>query len=76
LSWPSRVDYSAALEEEASQKLWLTGDILGWRGPWGTTYPANLRLLASQITEDEWVKRATNSYASGSASGKPSRNLP
>jgi mono/diheme cytochrome c family protein len=23
---------------------WLTGDALGWQGPWGTTYPTNLRL--------------------------------
>ncbi len=23
---------------------WLTGDSLGWRGPWGTTYAINLRL--------------------------------
>ncbi len=26
------------------EKEWLTGDALGWRGPWGTTYPTNLRL--------------------------------
>jgi len=26
------------------EKQWLTGDQLGWRGPWGTTYAANLRL--------------------------------
>ena len=24
---------------------WLTGDSMGWQGPWGTTYAANLRLL-------------------------------
>lgn len=23
---------------------WLTGDLLGYAGPWGTTYPTNLRL--------------------------------
>lgn len=22
---------------------WLTGSTLGWRGPWGTSYPSNLR---------------------------------
>src|SRR6266850_1701800 len=37
---------------------WLTGDVLGWRGPWGTTYPANLRLYFQTMTEDEWVKKA------------------
>ena len=26
------------------EKEWLTGDALGWRGPWGTTYAPNLRL--------------------------------
>ena len=25
------------------ESQWLMGDKLGWRGPWGTTYPANLR---------------------------------
>jgi mono/diheme cytochrome c family protein len=40
------------------EKLWLTGDKLGWRGPWGTTYPANLRLVAQSLTEAQWMKRA------------------
>ena len=40
------------------EKAWLTGDALGWRGPWGTTYPTNLRLYLAGISEDEWVKRA------------------
>jgi mono/diheme cytochrome c family protein len=34
---------------------WLKGDMLGWRGPWGTTYPANLRLSLATKTEDQWV---------------------
>lgn len=37
---------------------WLTGDALGWQGPWGTTYPANLRLLFSQMDEKAWLVRA------------------
>jgi mono/diheme cytochrome c family protein len=37
------------------QKDWLTGGVLGWRGPWGTTYPANLRLYFQEITEEQWV---------------------
>ena len=40
------------------EKQWLTGDHLGWRGPWGTTYPSNLRLYMSRISEDQWVKTA------------------
>lgn len=34
----------------------LTGGAIGYRGPWGTTYAANLRLLASQVSEDAWVR--------------------
>ena len=37
---------------------WLLGDALGWRGPWGTTYPTNLRLYMQDLTEDQWVKKA------------------
>ena len=36
---------------------WLTGDALGWRGPWGTTYPTNLRLYMQDLTEEQWVKK-------------------
>jgi mono/diheme cytochrome c family protein len=34
---------------------WLVGDSLGWRGPWGTTYPINLRLYLQGMTEEQWV---------------------
>ena len=37
---------------------WLTGDAMGWQGPWGTTYPANLRLLFSRMDEKAWLVRA------------------
>ncbi|HPF57296.1 MAG TPA: cytochrome C [Candidatus Competibacteraceae bacterium] len=40
------------------EREWLLGDRLGWRGPWGTTYPSNLRLYMHKITEDQWVKIA------------------
>jgi mono/diheme cytochrome c family protein len=40
------------------EKQWLTGDQLGWRGPWGTTYATNLRLYMQNFTEDQWVKLA------------------
>ena len=43
---------------KVDEKLWLTGDKLGWRGPWGTTYPPNLRLVAQNLTEDGWMSRA------------------
>ncbi len=34
---------------------WLTGTSLGWRGPWGTTYPINLRLFMGQMSEAQWL---------------------
>lgn len=34
----------------------LTGSPVGFRGPWGTTYASNLRLFASQFTEENFVK--------------------
>lgn len=34
---------------------WLTGSNLGYRGPWGTSYPANVRLEFQQISEDQWL---------------------
>ena len=40
------------------EKLWLTGDSLGWQGPWGTTYPINLRLFMHGLTADQWLQIA------------------
>lgn len=40
------------------EDTWLLGDSLGFRGPWGTTYPSNLRTYFSQMSEDEWVEKA------------------
>lgn len=35
--------------------MWLTGNSVGYRGPWGTSYAMNLRLVAQTDTEEEWV---------------------
>ena len=40
---------------KVEEATWLTGDRLGWRGPWGTTYPANLRLTVKNMTADQFV---------------------
>lgn len=40
------------------ESQWLLGDQLGWKGPWGTTYPINLRLYMQDLTEEQWVKKA------------------
>ena len=37
---------------------WLTGVPVGYQGPWGTSYPANLRLVVSRLTEAQWVEHA------------------
>lgn len=37
---------------------WLTGNPVGFSGPWGTSYPANLRLTAQAMPEAAWVGRA------------------
>jgi mono/diheme cytochrome c family protein len=39
------------------EEQWLTGDALGFQGPWGTTYPTNLRLYFKDMTEAEWLKK-------------------
>jgi len=38
-------------------KAWLTGRVVGFQGPWGTSYPANLRLKVQGWTEQEWLAR-------------------
>jgi mono/diheme cytochrome c family protein len=40
------------------EKDWLTGDALGWRGPWGTTYATNLRLVMPAMTQKQWLAHA------------------
>ncbi len=37
---------------------WLTGVPVGYRGPWGVTYAANLRLSMSKLTEEQWLQQA------------------
>ncbi len=40
------------------EAAWLTGDALGWRGPWGTTYATNLRLFMAKMSEAQWLQYA------------------
>jgi mono/diheme cytochrome c family protein len=39
---------------------WLTGSPLGNHGPWGTTYPANLRLKVAGMDEASWMTYTAN----------------
>jgi mono/diheme cytochrome c family protein len=34
---------------------WLTGSDVGFRGPWGISYPSNLRLTVQHIDEEQWL---------------------
>ena len=43
---------------QVPEAKWLLGDGLGYRGPWGTTYPINLRDYIGKISEGEWVTKA------------------
>lgn len=43
---------------KVAQSQWLVGDSLGWQGPWGTTYPPNLRLYFQNLSEAQWLKKA------------------
>ncbi|MFA6443259.1 MAG: c-type cytochrome [Sterolibacterium sp.] len=45
-------------EGKVPDNLWLTGNALGFQGPWGTTYPVNLRLYMNKMGEAQWIARA------------------
>ena len=35
---------------------WLTGDSVGFSGPWGVSYPANLRLSFQNMDEEQFIE--------------------
>src|SRR5215212_4474738 len=45
-------------EGDIPESEWLKGSVVGWRGPWGTTYAVNLRLRLHTMSEDEWTQFA------------------
>lgn len=46
----------AASGGQVAESEWLTGNDVGYRGPWGTTYGRNLRRSVAAMTEDEWAE--------------------
>lgn len=46
-----------ALSPSSPESAWLKGSSVAFRGPWGTTYPRNLRATVASLTENEWVAR-------------------
>jgi mono/diheme cytochrome c family protein len=51
---PGYLEKSGAVPES----LWLSGSPVGFQGPWGTTYAANLRLVAASMSEAQWLAHA------------------
>jgi mono/diheme cytochrome c family protein len=37
------------------REKWLIGNTMGFSGPWGTTYPKNLRLTVADKDEAQWL---------------------
>jgi len=37
---------------------WMTGVPVGFQGPWGTSYAANLRLVADRMDEEQFMARS------------------
>lgn len=47
----------------ASERVLLTGMGFDFQGPWGTTYPANLRLLMQKLSVQQWIALARSMKA-------------
>jgi mono/diheme cytochrome c family protein len=45
----------AESDAKTPERDWLEGEAVGFQGPWGTTYPTNLRLLIGGMTEAQWL---------------------
>jgi mono/diheme cytochrome c family protein len=43
---------------EVPESEWLIGLPIGFQGPWGTTYPSNLRLVIKSMDEAQWITHA------------------
>ena len=46
----------AERQGEVDKAEWLMGSPLGYRGPWGTTYAANLRSRLADMDEAQWLE--------------------
>jgi mono/diheme cytochrome c family protein len=41
---------------DVPEERWMTGNPVGYEGPWGVTFASNLRLRAQEWTEEQWVQ--------------------
>jgi mono/diheme cytochrome c family protein len=45
---------------DVPESQWMIGDSLGYQGPWGTTYPINVREFMQGLSEEQWLQVARN----------------
>jgi mono/diheme cytochrome c family protein len=50
------------LGERVPESQWLIGNPIGFRGPWGTTYPQNLRRFVQPFTDEQFVEVVRKRY--------------
>jgi mono/diheme cytochrome c family protein len=43
---------------KSPEAQWLRGAPVGFQGPWGTSYPANLRIAAERFTTEQFMARS------------------
>jgi mono/diheme cytochrome c family protein len=53
----------AESDGQVPRDRWLTGSPIGWQGPWGTTYAANLRLKVAGMDEAGWLHYTADLHA-------------
>ena len=53
-------DGYAQQQGQVPKAAWLTGSPLGYTGPWGTTYAANLRTRLGGMDEAQWLAYSAN----------------
>jgi hypothetical protein len=41
---------------DVPENMWMAGNPVGYEGPWGITFPPNLRLRVQEWSEDQWVE--------------------
>lgn len=48
---------------QVPESEWLVGGPMGFLGPWGTSYPINLRNMVDRMEESEWVEQVKTAQA-------------
>jgi mono/diheme cytochrome c family protein len=54
----------------------MKGSSIGWQGPWGTTYPPNLRLTVNSLSEDGFASYYGRTTFTGGTPAMPWYRLP